>query len=285
MKTPACVGGSGPGLYPGPGELPVLELALKIQGDTPSTQETGRRRQAPGGVLREALRNEVLQIIWKRKGAGGVGEEWCPWFPALYGTNASGATPSEGVDMEGKIFCLDDSVKGWGTKPCKVLGMCTTWVNGEHVRWKAGTMELWGDWTDRKRLCVCTSLLKAVSFMHGCGVVLRDVKETNYYVVQVGPDDWRVKLIDLAGVHVDVETVSGLLGQDIEEAWQNVQRKYLHITDMPKQVGGGGGGGRHWWRKRQSSRSSCQESMIARGQTWVSWGAGDRQCEGDVLQQ
>ena len=252
VVTPACVGGSGPGLYPGPGKLPVLKLALKIQGDRPSTQENGKRRQAPGGVLREALMNEALQKIWQRKqGArecvwGGA----CPWFPALYRTNASGAPPSERVDMEGKIVCLDDGVKGWGTVPCKVLGMCTMWVKGEHVRWNADTRELLGDWTDRKRLCVCTSLLKAVSFMHGCGVVLRDVKETNYYIEQVGPDEWTVKLLDFAGVFVDVETVSSLLGEDIEEAWQDIQRKYLHKTDMPRQVGG----------------------------------AGERKCEGDVLQ-
>lgn len=145
--------------------------------------------------------------------------------------------------MEGKILCLDANVEGWQVVHCRVLAMCTTWVEGEHVRYDPDTRELLGNWSERKRWCVCSMLVKAVSWLHTCGVVHRDLKEGNYMIQQVGPEDWTVILLDLAGVYVDVVTVSRMLGGCIEDEWQDILRKYLHRTDVPKQVGCVGGGG------------------------------------------
>ena len=64
-------------------------------------------------------------------GRGGQGK--CPWLPALYSTKERSEPQSDRVDMEGKILCLDENVQGWEVVPCRVLAMCTKWVEGEHV--------------------------------------------------------------------------------------------------------------------------------------------------------
>ena len=71
-----------------------------------------------------------------------------------------------------------------------VLGLAAHWQKGgQHVQFmkpeKGGL--LLGAWTSQERRAICIQLMRAVGHLHMCGLIHRDLKESNFLVVKEAP--------------------------------------------------------------------------------------------------